>query len=76
MRLHRVECNFVAFNGFAVEISWFDNLEKCTNKWWNGTVKNCMKIYISVHRTDATLLATNVDWGTCRVDSVNRKKGG
>jgi len=35
-----------------------------------------MKKYISVHRTDATLLATNVDWKICRVDSVNRKKGG
>ena len=42
----------------------------------NGTVKSYIKKYISVHRTDATLLATNVDWKTCRVDSVNRKKGG
>jgi hypothetical protein len=35
-----------------------------------GTVKSYMKKYISVHRTDATLLATNVDWKTRRVDSV------
>jgi len=29
--------------------------------------------YDSVHRSDATLLAHNADWGKCRVDSVSRE---